>query len=201
MANDRDHSFGDQVRRDRHRGIGIAVVIALDENDGASAYPAGLVDLLHGQFGGLVHGAADGVGEGTGQADAHRIGRGRHAARMRTASAAARCAGRVIRLRLGYGRAGSDFADVGSLKPLRTFDDLKLDLVSFAQRPEAVLLNGRVVHEHVLATFLGDEPKALRIIEPLHRALRHCGHLLLSGSPRLRGVAWLQGQEKKPLDR
>src|SRR5437773_2508987 len=32
---------------------------------------------------------------------------------------------------------------------------------------EALTLNRREVHEHVLATFHGDESKALRIVEPL----------------------------------
>ena len=68
------------------------------------------------------------------------------------------------------------------LETFRSLDDLEFYPVAFAQRTEPVRLDCRVVHEHVLAAFLRNEAKALRVVEPLDRALRHCCHLVLSGS-------------------
>src|ERR1041385_3046175 len=82
-------------------------------------------------------------------------------------------------------RRGSDLLDVRGLEALRTVDDLELHRVALTERAEAVRLDGGVVDEDILATVLRDEPEALRVVEPLDRALRHCCDLL-SGSPLAR---------------
>ena len=51
--------------------------------------------------------------------------------------------------------------------------DLELDPIALRQALEARGLDGAEVHEHVLATLLGDEPVAFRIVEPLDRTLCH----------------------------
>src|SRR5207247_7923800 len=48
-----------------------------------------------------------------------------------------------------------------------------LHLVTLGQGLEAVALNCREVHEHVLAAVLRDESESLGIVEPLHRTQRH----------------------------
>src|SRR5262244_2809585 len=66
-----------------------------------------------------------------------------------------------------------DLADVGGLEPLRAPAHLELDPITLGQALEARSLNGAEVHEHILATLLGDETEPLRIVEPLHAALSH----------------------------
>jgi len=51
--------------------------------------------------------------------------------------------------------------------------DVELHRVAFGERLEAVALDRTVVHEAVfLAAVGGNEPKALRVVEPLHLAGR-----------------------------
>src|SRR5207249_10947992 len=78
------------------------------------------------------------------------------------------------------GRSG--LADVPRLQALRAIGHVELDLLAFSQRPETIALDGRVVHEHVLAALLGDEAETLRFVEPLHRTTRHVKLLLLIGA-------------------
>src|SRR5215470_16094860 len=66
-----------------------------------------------------------------------------------------------------------DLADVGGLEPLRAPAHLALDPITLGQALEARSLDGAEVHEHILATLLGDETEPLRIVEPLHAALSH----------------------------
>src|SRR4030095_6140243 len=63
--------------------------------------------------------------------------------------------------------------DVRRLKPLRALGDLELDLVPLGQALEALGLDGTVVDEDVLAALDLDETVALRVVEPLDRALCH----------------------------
>src|SRR5208337_4287203 len=60
---------------------------------------------------------------------------------------------------------------VACLKALRAFEQIELDGLAFVQRAVAVLLDGRKMHEHVLARGALDESVSLRPIEPLHSTL------------------------------
>src|SRR6185312_2619283 len=54
-------------------------------------------------------------------------------------------------------------------------DELVLNGLSFVQRAKSGAFNSRDVHKHILPAFLRlDEAIALRRIEPLNGALRHC---------------------------
>src|SRR5262245_12601571 len=54
-------------------------------------------------------------------------------------------------------------------------DELILNGLSFVQRAKSGAFNSRDVHKHILPAFLRlDEAIALRRIEPLNGALRHC---------------------------
>src|SRR3990172_2460755 len=64
-------------------------------------------------------------------------------------------------------------ANVGGLEPLRALGHLELDLIALGQALEALGLNGVEMHEHVLATLLGNEAIPLRIVEPLDCTLCH----------------------------
>src|SRR4029077_20321190 len=59
--------------------------------------------------------------------------------------------------------------------------DLELHPVTFGQRAEALRRDRRVVHEHIRAAVLLDETEALRVVKPLHLALRHLRLLLRIG--------------------
>jgi hypothetical protein len=52
-------------------------------------------------------------------------------------------------------------------------DDLEDDVFTFVQRLETHADDGRVMHEHILAGFLGDEAKTFFIVEPLYFATSH----------------------------
>src|SRR5687768_17067490 len=60
-----------------------------------------------------------------------------------------------------------DRHDVGCLQPLRSLDEIELDLRALGEGAEALGLDRREVHEHILAVLRRDESKALRIVEPL----------------------------------
>ena len=66
-----------------------------------------------------------------------------------------------------------DLADVGGLEPLGALGHLELDLIALGEALEALRLDGVEVHEHVVASLLGDEAVALRVVEPLDRSLCH----------------------------
>src|SRR2546422_5173857 len=67
--------------------------------------------------------------------------------------------------------------------------DVELHAVAFAERAEAVHLDGGVMDEDVLAALLRDEAKPLAVVEPLHRTLRHEEPSLCYGRVR-RPVVW-----------
>src|SRR5207249_12216049 len=74
------------------------------------------------------------------------------------------------------------FADVRRLQPLRTARHVELERLALGERLEPLAGDGREMHEHVLALRLGDESKALRLVEPLHGATSHLKLLVVSGS-------------------
>src|SRR6266545_67740 len=87
------------------------------------------------------------------------------------------------------GRAGGDAEwrgdrlhpnDVRGVQPFVAGLHLELHELPFGERLEAVHLDSREVHEHVLATFLFNEAVALGVIEPLHLSLGHSVCLLRS---------------------
>src|SRR6202000_2103099 len=68
----------------------------------------------------------------------------------------------------------SDRGDARCRRALRALLGLVAHLGAFGQRPVAVALDRRVVHEQILAVVIGrDEAKALVVAEPLHGT---CGH-------------------------
>src|SRR6266850_1130321 len=68
----------------------------------------------------------------------------------------------------------TDLADVGRLRALGPVLHVVLDLLALGQAAKPLGLDGGMVDEHVLAAGVRrDEPKALCIVEPLHRAARH----------------------------
>src|SRR6476646_1608095 len=68
----------------------------------------------------------------------------------------------------------SERADVLRLRALRALGDVELDLLVLVQRLVAVGLDGRVVHEDVVAAvLLRNEAETLLGVEPLHGALSH----------------------------
>src|SRR5262245_11384626 len=64
-------------------------------------------------------------------------------------------------------------ANARGLQALRPTGDLELDALTFGQSLETLALDGREVHEHVLAAFLRDETKTLGLVEPLHGTTSH----------------------------
>ena len=55
--------------------------------------------------------------------------------------------------------------------PLRPGDHIELDAIALRQGPEAIAQDRGEVDEDVLAAVVVDEAEALRLVEPLHRAL------------------------------
>jgi len=58
--------------------------------------------------------------------------------------------------------------DVFGLRALLPFADGELNLLSFFQGPPAGALNGPEMNKNILFAFTGDEPVALRVVEPLN---------------------------------
>src|SRR5579859_6508765 len=75
-------------------------------------------------------------------------------------------------------------AHVGSLEPLRTLDHLELHRLALGEAAEALHHDGGVVHEDVRRPLTSNEPKTLRVVEPLHSAFFHCDSLCCSATRR-----------------
>src|SRR3954447_24898007 len=74
---------------------------------------------------------------------------------------------------------GSDRADVDRLRPLVTGLGLVLHARALGERAVAIGFDAAVVHEQVLAAFIGrDEAEALLVAEPLDYS---CCHVFLHG--------------------
>src|SRR3972149_2672207 len=73
---------------------------------------------------------------------------------------------------VSWGKLGG--ADVRGLGALLSLGDLVLDLLPFGQGPVPLHLDRRMMHEDVLAAFVGcDEPVAFLGVKPLHSPTRH----------------------------
>src|SRR5207302_7672796 len=73
-----------------------------------------------------------------------------------------------------------DANHVRGVQPFVASLHLELHYLPFSERLEAVHLDGREVHEHVLAALLFNEAVPLGVIEPLHLSLSHSFCLLQS---------------------
>lgn len=69
--------------------------------------------------------------------------------------------------------------DVLGLQALRPCANFKLDRLAFGERPIAVGLNRREMHENILASLASDEPVSLCRVEPFHYALLSHRHFHL----------------------
>src|SRR3982075_985099 len=75
-------------------------------------------------------------------------------------------------------RGGLGASNVRGVQPFVASLHLELHHLPFSERLEAVHLDGREVHEHVLAALLFNEAITFGIIEPLHLSLSHSFRLL-----------------------
>ena len=65
-----------------------------------------------------------------------------------------------------------DALDVGGLLAFGTLDDVKLDILSFAQRAVALSDDRRMVNKYVLSLFARDEARARAVAGRQRRAAR-----------------------------
>src|SRR6185369_2432904 len=66
-----------------------------------------------------------------------------------------------------------DLADVRGLQTFGSLRHVELHAITFGERLEAIALDRREVHEHILSTFLREESETLRLVEPLYCSGRH----------------------------
>src|SRR5215469_3687634 len=59
------------------------------------------------------------------------------------------------------------------LPPFRALDYVELDLLTFLQAAESIGLNGREVHEHVLAVLAANKSITLGVVKPLYCSCFH----------------------------
>src|SRR5437016_1255703 len=79
--------------------------------------------------------------------------------------------------------------DVGGARALGALLDLVLHLVVILQRLEPARLDGRAVHEEILAAVIGrDEAEALGVVEPLYGTCTHVCFL---------DIDWKEGRHRK----
>jgi hypothetical protein len=86
------------------------------------------------------------------------------------------------------------FGNVGGLRPLGAFGDFELDRVAFLQALVAFGTDCAVVYENVRTVGASDEPVALGVIKPLHRAFQSFHVPPLSARPYIWG--WAQGRAR-----
>src|SRR6185369_14091538 len=75
---------------------------------------------------------------------------------------------------LDFEKIELDLNDVLGLEALVPAGDLEFNAVPLVQRFVSLALNGRMVHEYILTTVLGDKTKTLLVLKPLHSSLSHC---------------------------
>jgi hypothetical protein len=66
----------------------------------------------------------------------------------------------------------TNFGDFGRLRPFRTLNNLKLNLISFLKRAIAIAGDGGIMNENVWAIIAPDEAIPFGIIEPLDSSLQ-----------------------------
>src|SRR5438105_10838816 len=64
-------------------------------------------------------------------------------------------------------------SDVLCLPALGSLDDIELDGLALFQAAKALVLNGGVMHEDILAILPADETVPFGVVEPLHCSLFH----------------------------
>src|SRR5437899_12715455 len=64
--------------------------------------------------------------------------------------------------------------DVFCLKAFRPLGDVELDRLAFLQAAKTACLNGRKMHENIVAGLAADKAEAFGIVKPLHCSLFHC---------------------------
>ena len=72
---------------------------------------------------------------------------------------------------------------VRGLPALGALYHVELNLLTFLQGPEAVALDGGVMHEYILAIRAAKKSKTLGIVEPLYSSLFHICFLLKQNVP------------------
>src|ERR1700759_2854882 len=79
-----------------------------------------------------------------------------------------------------------DCANVLCLPALGALHDVELNLLAFLQRPEAVALDGAVMHEDVFARGAAEKTKTLGVVKPLNCSVFHltCSSLTLCTAER-----------------
>src|SRR5438874_12532188 len=70
---------------------------------------------------------------------------------------------------------GLERSDVFCLKAFRPLGDVELDRLAFLQAAKTACLNGRKMHENIVAGLAADKAEAFGIVKPLHCSLFHCG--------------------------
>jgi hypothetical protein len=79
-------------------------------------------------------------------------------------------------------------SNVRGLQALRTLDGVELHFLPFRQGAEAIRLDCGVMTENILTpVVLGNETKALRLIEPLHSTSCHLSLFFFRFEPQKRG--------------
>ena len=67
-----------------------------------------------------------------------------------------------------------DRSDVFRLEAFRPLGDVELDRLAFLQAAKAACLDGRKMHENIVAGLAADKAEAFGVVKPLHCSLFHC---------------------------
>src|SRR5437868_12267653 len=90
-------------------------------------------------------------------------------------------------------------SDVLGLESLGALHHVKLDCLAFLQAAKATCLDGRKMHENVVARLAADETEAFGVVKPFHCSLFHCvtcfyfEFLLRRIAAGDKGCRWLAG--------
>jgi hypothetical protein len=74
---------------------------------------------------------------------------------------------------------GLERSDAFCLEALWTFRHVELDLLAFLQAAKAACLDGRKMHENIVARLAADEAEAFGVVKPFHDPLFHLYYLFL----------------------
>src|SRR5437868_4932028 len=67
-----------------------------------------------------------------------------------------------------------DRSDVFCLEAFRPLGDVELDHLAFWQAAKAACLDGRKMHENIVAGLAADKAVSLGVVKPFHCSLFHC---------------------------